>query len=176
MPRFSAEQKERAKELYMKGVTPAKIANQISTEYSVSCAANTVHSWAKSGNWDDLRKEVVVAAVQNIREIAVEDEQALLTKEIAGYQQVIDAAQASIASLEGKPIPIKGGRDFVDVAKGLDIGVRGKQAIQSGALSVQFLTDVMTIILDVVTDEAMVRDISVRLKQLALKEVAKVSH
>jgi len=62
MPRYDDIIKEEARALYLQGLGYKTIANKIREQYNNSIAHNTVKSWAKRGDWQnilDKQREVI---------------------------------------------------------------------------------------------------------------------
>tara|TARA_R110002072_G_scaffold115909_1_gene246196 strand:+ start:1701 stop:2186 length:486 start_codon:yes stop_codon:yes gene_type:complete len=62
MPRYDDLIKEEARALYLQGLGYKTIANKIKEQYNNSIAHNTVKSWAKQGDWQDIldkQREVI---------------------------------------------------------------------------------------------------------------------
>ena len=57
-----------------------------------------------------------------------------------------------------------------DAARALDLGIKGERAVMDGMINLQFIQDVMSVLLDEVTDQEMLGRIAVKLKTLVQTE------
>ena len=57
-----------------------------------------------------------------------------------------------------------------DAARALDLGIKGERAVMEGMINLQFIQDVMSVLLDEVTDQEMLGRIAVKLKTLVQTE------
>ena len=53
-----------------------------------------------------------------------------------------------------------------DAAKALDLGIKGERAVMSGLVSLQFIQDVMGVLVDEVTDPDILNRVALKLKAL----------
>ena len=57
-----------------------------------------------------------------------------------------------------------------DAARALDLGIKGERSVMEGMINLQFIQDVMSVLLDEITVQEMLGRIAVKLKTLVQTE------
>lgn len=169
--------KDRARELYVGGETPARISNILNSEFELvdgrPYKASTVSGWAKQGRWDLARREQEALALARVTDTASVRTQAELEEQLEVYRQVRRAVGSSYEQLEKSETAIKlrNAKDLESSAKAADVASQGIQRLQEGVFTQQFISDVLVILVDEITDSDLRQRIALRLKQLALQQL-----
>ena len=134
------EVKLRAMELYLAGNFSAReIAETLTTEYDVEVTTPTIYSWAKKEDWDDKK---VLARTQ-------------------GMQQVAETESQRFARLQEEHLD-----KAIDAIRSIDLGIHGQREVMEGMINLQFVQDVLNVIVEEVSDTDTINKIAVRLKTL----------
>ena len=149
MPKkFSRQVRDRAFKLYLDDTYSAReIAEQVSQEFRVAVTTPTIYSWIRTLDWDTKKKETEAKAMQKMQE----EHQEL-------YKTVRDKAGIELNSLTFE-------RAF-DAVKALDIGIQGERQVAEGLINVQFIQDVVNILVDEIEDVELIKRIATKLKVL----------
>jgi len=157
--RFPEEVKLGAMELYLKGDKSAKdIAQVISKQYAVDVTASTIYSWARALNWNETKTIAKVDAITEIQE-----------KESNRFARLQDEHLNTYESLRHKAEHELGGLNFTrafDAAKAMDIGIQGERKVMEGLINLQFVQDILSVLVEEVSDQDTLKRISLRLKGL----------
>jgi len=157
--RFPEEVKLGAMELYLRGDKSAKfIAESISKQYDVDVTASTIYSWARSLNWNETKTIAKVDAIIAVKE-----------KESTRFARLQDEHLTTYESLRHKAEHELGGLNFTrafDAAKAVDIGIQGERKVMEGLINLQFVQDILSVLVEEVSDPDALKRISLRLKGL----------
>lgn len=157
--RFPEKVRLSAMELYLQGDQPAKdIAASISKTYKVNVTPSTIYSWARSANWKntqiDARTEGMTAVQEreSVRFARLQDEH------LDTYERIRHQAVHELGSLNYT-------RAF-DAAKAVDLGIQGERKVMEGLINLQFVQDILGVLVEEIQDQEMLKRISLRMKGL----------
>ena len=157
--RFPEEVKLGAMELYLEGDKSAKdIAQTVSKQYDVDVTASTIYSWARALNWNETKTIAKVDAITAIQE-----------KESNRFARLQDEHLDTYENLRHKAEHELGGLNFTrafDAAKAMDIGIQGERKVMEGLINLQFVQDILSVLVEEVSDQDALKRISLRLKGL----------
>ena len=160
MPKkFPKAVKERALKLYLTDDYSAReIAQQISAEHRTVVNEQTIYAWVRQDDWKIKKEEIKVQAVEKMQDnestklARMQDEH----KEL--YKGIRDKAGVELNSLNFE-------RAF-DAVKALDIGIQGERQVAEGLINIQFIQDVVNILVDEIDDSDLIKRIAAKLKVL----------
>jgi hypothetical protein len=162
MPKHIPDEiKLKAMELFLKGDKTAKqIAEEISTEeHAVS--PPTIYMWAKKDKWGE-QKAVAIADTQ--RDLAESEGQRfarLQAEQLDTYTTIADKAGREIKGLAfDRPL---------DAARAADIGIKGQRDVLQGMINLEFVQDIMTILIEEISDQETLQRIGIKLKTIEQK-------
>jgi transposase-like protein len=153
------EVKNRAMELYLKDDSSAReIADAVSSEYSVTVSNQTVYSWAKKYNWDSKRNDVKTKALERVVETESGRLVRLQQEHLDVYGNIREKATAELNNLTFD-------RAF-DAVKAASIGIDGERQVIEGLINLQFVQDVIQILINEIDDAELMQRIAAKLRLL----------
>ena len=153
------EVKLRAMELYLAGNFSAReIAETLTTEYDVDVKTPTIYAWAKKDEWDTQK---ALAQTKGMEEIAESESQRYARLQEEHLNQYEDVANRAFRELNGLNFD-----KAIDAIRAVDLGIRGQREVMEGMINLQFVQDVLNLIVEEVTDTDTINKIAVRLKTL----------
>ena len=159
MPKtFPLEVKERALEIYLQGYSPKDIAESIRDEFANEVTQSTVYAWVKQEGWEEKKQLVYAESLAQIQESEGQKINRIQQEHWDGYSSLrhkamheLDLLQFDIAS---------------DAAKALDLGIRGERQVMEGLINLQFVQNVLEVLVDEIHDEDVLRRVAMKLKAL----------
>jgi len=160
MPKsFRPEVKTRALELYLNDDKSAReIAEQLWSEFDVSVKATTIYMWARENGWDNDKVEVQVKAIEQVKESSGKRFTRIQQEHLQEYGQL---RQKAVHDLDHLPFD-----KAFDAAKALDMGIKGERTVMEGMINLQFVQNVLTVLVEEISDEELLRKVAFRLKAL----------
>ena len=153
--------KLKAMELYITGNKTAKeIASAIADEFQVSVKPVTIYSWIRQNNWKTKRAEAETNAIVAVQESESARFARLQKEHLDVYEGVRQKAGHEFDHLAFD-------RAY-DAVKALDIGIQGERKVMEGMINLQFIQDVLNIIVEEVSDEDAITRIASKLKLLVV--------
>ena len=153
--------KLKATELFLQGDKTAKqIAEEVSTD-DHAVAPPTIYMWAKKDKWGE-QKAVAIADTQ--RDLAESEGQRfarLQSEQLDTYTELANKAGREIKGLTfDRPL---------DAARAADIGIKGQREVLQGMINMEFVQDIMTVLIEEITDQDILQKIGVKLKTIEQK-------
>ena len=163
MPKkIAPEVRNKAMQLYLEGNVAKDIALAISTEFSVKMNPSTIYAWANQYKWGEVKAVAHAEAVELIKESETQSYARLQEELLATYEELRKKASLELkAHMFDKPF---------DAARALDLGIKGERTVMEGMINLQFIQDVMSVLIDEVTDKDILGRIAVKLKALVQTE------
>ena len=160
MPKkFSRQVRDRAFKLYLDDTYSAReIAEQVSQEFRVAVTTPTIYSWIRTLDWDTKKKETEAKAMQKMQE----DESTKIARMQEEHQELYKTVRDK-AGIELNSLTFE--RAF-DAVKALDIGIQGERQVAEGLINVQFIQDVVNILVEEIEDVELIQRIAAKLKIL----------
>jgi|TARA_R110000824_G_scaffold185554_2_gene366523 transposase-like protein len=160
MPKkFPRAVKERAFKLYLADDYSAReIAQQISAEHKTVVNEQTIYAWIKQDDWKLKRAETKVRAVEKVQE----NESTKLAKMQDEHQELYK----SIRDKAGSELQLLNFERAFDAVKALDVGIQGERQVAEGLINIQFVQDVVNILVDEIEDPELIKKIAAKLKVL----------
>lgn len=158
--------KERAFKLYLSDDYSAReIAQQISAEHRTVVNEQTIYAWVRQDDWKIKRAEVQTKAIEKVQESE--------SSKLAKMQDEHQSLYKSIRNKAGPELQLLDFERAFDAVKALDIGIQGERQVAEGLINIQFIQDVVNILVDEIDDEKLIKKIATKLKVLmASKENA----
>lgn len=163
MPKYIPESiKLEAMKLYVSGEKTAKeIANEIS-QNGVVVKPVTIYAWAKKENWAEQK---AVARTDSQQEI-VESDGAKFARmqknQLDNYTIIANKAFRELDELHFDKA--------AEAVKAIDIGIKGQREVLSGMINLQFVQDVLSILIEEIKDQDTLNKIAVKLKTLVQQQ------
>ena len=155
--------KQFAFELYLRGLTAAKIVEAIKTEYEKEYKISTIYSWANEAypKWSDLKASTEYKAMAEVVKGSVADVMMARQEQIEIYREMRDKGLEDL-----RVLPFE---KAIEAARVTEIGLAGERQLMGGALNMQLVMDVMMAVKAEVNDEDVLRRIAIRLQALTEK-------
>ena len=162
MPKHIPDEiKLNAMEMFLKGDKTAKeIAAEVSTEEH-AVAPPTIYMWAKKNKWGE-QKAVAIADTQ--RDLAESEGQRfarLQSEQLDTYTEIANKAGREMKGLTfDRPL---------DAARAADIGIKGQRDVLQGMINLEFVQDIMSILIEEISDQKTLQRIGIKLKTIEQK-------
>tara|TARA_R110000824_G_scaffold41051_5_gene122505 strand:+ start:347 stop:853 length:507 start_codon:yes stop_codon:yes gene_type:complete len=157
--RFSEKVRLSAMEMYLKGEFPAKdIAATISKTHKVNVTPSTIYSWARSANWKHTQVEARTEAITAVQERESIRFARLQDEHLDIYEKIRHQAAHELGNLNYT-------RAF-DAAKAVDLGIQGERKVMEGLINLQFVQDILGVLVEEINDQEVLKRISIRMKGL----------
>ena len=146
-------------ELYLAGNLSAReIAETLTTEYDVEVKTPTIYAWAKKDDWDNQK---ALAKTEGMQQLAESESQRYARLQEDHLNQYEDLTTGAYRELNGLHFD-----KAIDAIRAVDLGIHGQREIMEGMINLQFIQDVLNVIVEEVTDEDTINKIAIRLKTL----------
>ena len=153
------EAKNRAMELYLQDDLSARqIADSVSSEFTIQLSNQTVYSWAKKHNWDSKRTDIKTKALEKTVETESGRLARLQQEHLDVYGKIREKATTELNNLTFD-------RAF-DAVKAVSIGIDGERQVIEGLINLQFVQDVIQILIDEIDDAEVMQRIAAKLRLL----------
>ena len=153
----------RAMELFLRGDKSAKtIAENVSTEFSVKVRPPTIYAWAKKYNWKAKKTETEEKGIMKVQESESQRFAKLQTEHLSEYEEMRHKASHELNGLVFDRAS--------DAAKVLDLSIQGERTVMEGMINLQFIQDVLSVILEEIEDKQLIDRIAIKLRTLAQQD------
>ena len=168
MPKtFPLVVKEKALELYLQGYSSKDISESLRTQFSNNVTQSTVYAWIKEGEWEDRKKENHAASIEHIQETEGQKLNRLQREHFDSYESLRHKATHELEFLQFD-------RE-ADAAKALYLGIKGERQIMEGLINLQFVQSVLSVLVEEINDEDILKRVAGRLKGLIQTEEPSVA-
>ncbi len=159
MPKtFPLEVKERALEIYLQGYSPKDIAESLRDEFANDVTQSTVYAWVKQEGWEEKKQLVYAESLAQIQESEGQKINRIQQEHWDGYSSLRHKAMHELDLLQFDKAS--------DAAKALDLGIRGERQVMEGLINLQFVQNVLEVLVDEIHDEDVLRRVAMKLKAL----------
>ena len=167
MPKkISSEVRLEAMGLYVSGGHTAKdITEKLSEKFDVAVTISTIYSWSRKFNWDEKRLEVHSKASTAIMETESQRFARLHSEHLDLYEKIRHKAEDD---LEGLAF-----RDAGTAARTIDMGIQGERETMKGLINIQFVQDILNVLVAEIEDPVVIGRISGRFQGLLQSADAK---
>jgi len=157
--RFPESVKLDAMKLFVAGDKTAKeIAEIISKENDTEVKPVTIYAWAKQYGWGEQK---AVARSDNQQKIAESEGQKFARLQHEQLERYTSLSNKAFRESEGLPF-----EKAFDAVKAVDIAIKGQRDVLSGLINLQFVQDVLGILVEEISDQDILNKIAVKLKTL----------
>ena len=154
-----------AMKLFLEGNKTAKeIAKEVSTT-EVEVKPVTIYAWAKKDRWGEQKDVARTNEQQKLVESEGQRFARLQQEQLTSYTDI--AAKAN-RELDGLTFDTA----FAAV-KAIDVGIRGQRDVLAGLINLQFVQDVLGILVEEINDQEVLNKIAVQLKTLVQNQEEK---
>ena len=163
MPKtFPLTVKNKALELYLQGYSSKDVADSLRTEFSNNVTQSTVYAWIKEGEWEIKKNENYTNGLAKIQETEGQKVNRIQQEHWDNYGNLRHKAAHELELLQFDKA--------ADAAKALDLGIRGERIVIEGLINLQFVQNVLEVLVDEITDEEVLRRVALKLKNLIHSE------
>ena len=156
------EVRNQAMQLYLEGKAAKDIAAVITKDSDVTVKPSTIYAWANQYKWGDTRNVARADAVTQIKETETQRYARLQEEHLDTYEELRKKASLELkAHMFDKPF---------DAARALDLGIKGERTVMEGMINLQFIQDVMAVLLDEIQDPDVLSRVALKLKTLVQVE------
>ncbi len=154
--------KTKAMELFLEGRPARDIAETVSDEFEVIVKTSTIYAWANQYKWGETRAASRSSAVAKVAESETDRYQRLQQEHLETYESLRRKASSELQVHTFD-------RAF-DAAKALDLGIKGERVVMEGFINLNFISEVMAILVDEIQDNDVLARIAVKLKALVAND------
>ena len=159
MPKHIPEEiKLKAMRMYLKGDQSAK---QIAEELSVNgvvVSPPTIYAWAKKYDWKSENASMTTKAKEIVKEKQSQRIARLQGEHLDSYEKMRKKAESELQLLDFE-------RAF-EAVKAIDIGIQGERKTVEGMINLQFVQDVLNVLVEEITDPDLITKVANRLRTL----------
>ena len=148
----------KAMELFLGGQTVPAISAALVKEFNVEVKVPTIYAWSKQYKWKEDKVEARTAAVETLKESETQRYARIQEEHLNDYGRLRKKASSE---LDGHMFD----RPF-DAAKALDIGIKGERIVIEGMINLQFVQDIMSVLIEEISDPDILQRIAFKLKSL----------
>ena len=160
MPKsFDPDIKNRALELYIRGDQSAReIVEQLWEEFTTEVKPTTIYMWARENGWDNHKVEVQTKAIEQVKESSGQRFTRIQQEHLQEYGQLRQKAVHELDHLSFDKA--------FEAAKALDLSIKGERTVMEGMINLQFVQNVLNVLVEEIPDEDLLRKVAFRLKAL----------
>ena len=114
--------------------------------------------WARQSKWKNDKVEARTAAVESIKESETQRFARIQQEHLDDYGRLRKKASLE---LDGHMFD----RPF-DAAKALDLGIKGERVVMEGMINLQFIQDIMSVLVEEIQDTDVLQRVAFKLKSL----------
>ena len=164
MPKKLPEKvKLKALEMYLTGDYSAKdIAVNISKQFKVKVAAPTIYVWIREDDWKSQKALVKTEAITAVKESESHRFARMQTEHLNEYERLRQKAVNELSTLTFDRAS--------DAAKALDLGIRGERVVMEGLINLQFVQDVLNVLIEEIQDQDIIKKVAIRLKTIVQEQ------
>ena len=164
MPKkISPEVKEKAMELYLQGdLTAKQISDELYRVFKEDVKVPTIYAWSRTAKWNDKQIEARAVAIERVGETESARFARLQQEHLNTYESIRHKAAHD---LDGLPFD-----RAIEAVRAVDIGIQGEREVMEGVINLQFVQDVLSVIVEEIQDPDILKRISLRLKTLVTSQ------
>ena len=164
MPKLIPQEVQmKAMDLYLEGnLSAANIARKVSTDFNVSVKPPTIYAWAKRFNWNDKRDEARTDAMDVVQESEKNRFTRIQEEQLLNYESMRHKATHELDGLVFDRA--------IDAVRAADLSIQGERKIMEWMMNLTFVQEVLTIILEEVSDQGTIDRIATRFRRLVSEE------
>jgi transposase len=157
------EVRDKALELYIRDDMSAKaIADAVSAEFMTSVRTPTVYSWVTKYGWDDAKKAAKSQALEKITEAEASRLERVTKEHLTLYEKIRNKANQDLDAAVFDTA--------LDAVRAAKIGAEGEIEILQDMMKMEFVQQVIQIIMEEVTDADALVAVGERLRELVVTE------
>ena len=156
--RFPESMKNNAMKLFLKGDKTAKEIAELVSKAGMEVKPVTIYAWAKKDRWGEQKDVARTNEQQKLVETEGQRFARLQQEQLTNYTEVAEKAQRELKGLTF---------DRAEAAvRAIDIGIRGQRDVLNGLINLQFVQDVLGVLVSKIDDQTLLDEIAIELKTL----------
>ena len=137
--------------------TAREIAEEVSTR-EIEVKPVTIYAWAKKDKWRQQKDVARSDAQQKIAESEGQRFARLQQEQLTNYTNIAEKANRE---LEGLTFD-----NAFSAVKAIDVGIKGQRDVLGGLINLQFVQDVLGILVEEISDQDVLNRVAVKFKTL----------
>ena len=160
MPKvIPAEVKERAFEIYLQDEkTVPEIVEILKDEFDANVKVPTIYAWTRQENWMEQRALARTRGIQAVAENESQRFARLQKDQLDSYEEIAAKAQRELKGLTFD--------NALAAVRAIDTGIRGQRDVMEGMINLQFVQDILGVLVEEINDKDTLNRIAVKLKTL----------
>lgn len=160
MPKkIAPEVKEKALELYLQGSFTAKeIVDELARIFNVEVKVPTIYAWSREAKWNEKQVEARTNGMERVGETESTRFARLQQEHLNTYETIRHKASHDLDGLTFDRA--------IEAVRAVDIGIQGEREVMEGVINLQFVQDVLSVIVEEINDPDILKRVAVRLKTL----------
>ena len=160
MPKkIAPEVKEKAMELYLQGdLTAKEISEELQRIYKADVKVPTIYAWSREAKWNDKQVEARAVGMEQVQESESARFARLQKEHLNTYEKIRHQASHDLEGLTFDRA--------IEAVRDEYIGVQGERDVMEGMINLQFVQDVLAVIVEEVGDPDILGRVALRLKTL----------
>ena len=159
MPKnYPEEVKLAALELFLDNKTGDEIAITINKEFDLEVKAPTIYAWAKKYDWKSENASMTTKAKEIVKEKQSQRIARLQGEHLDSYEKMRKKAESELQLLDFQ--------SAFEAVKAIDIGIQGERKTVEGMINLQFVQDVLNVLVEEITDPDLITKVANRLRTL----------
>jgi len=153
------EVRDKALELYIRDDMSAKaIADAVSAEFMTSVRTPTVYSWVTKYGWDDAKKAAKSQALERVTEAEASRLERVTKEHLTLYEKIRNKANQDLDSAVFDTA--------LDAVRAAKIGAEGELEILQDMMRMEFVQQVIQILMEEIEDADVLTAVGGRLREL----------
>ena len=163
MPKHIPESvKLEAMKLFLDGDKTAKEIATIVSKDGVVVRPPTIYAWAKKDGWGNQKAVARSDEQQKLVESEGQRFARLQKEHLESYEVATNKAYRELSELHFDRAS--------DAVKAIDIGIKGQREVLSGLINLQFVQDVLGILVEEISDQDILNRVAMKLKTLVQQQ------
>ena len=150
--------KLRAMELYLQGDKTAKEIATLVSDNGVVVKPPTIYAWAKKEQWGQQKAVARADSQQKLAETEGQRFARLQREQLESYTVISNKAYRELSELHFDKA--------FDAVKAIDVGNKGQREVLSGMINLEFVHDVLAVLVEEVGDQDILNKVALKLKTL----------
>ena len=155
----------KAMKLYVSGEKTGKEIAEAVSKNGVVVKTPTIYAWAKKEKWEQQKAVAITDEQQKIAESEGAKFARIQREQLDSYSVVASKAYTELDGLHFDKA--------LDAVKAIDVGIKGQRDVLSGMINLQFVQDVLGILIEEISDQEALNKIAVKLKTLVQQQEEK---
>ena len=157
------EVREKAMELYLQGDLTAKdISDELQRIFKIVVRVPTIYAWSRDAKWNNKQLEARTDAMEKVGETESARFARLQKEHLNTYEKIRHQASHDLDGLNFDRA--------IEAVRAADIGIQGERQVMEGVINLQFVQDVLNVLVEEVNDHDLIQRIALRLKGLVQQQ------